>query len=86
MNNRKRPQYIEKQLNEINDIFRSIKLKDEDRYNNDLFTWFTNYLLHNNWYRGYNMYVDMTDTNGEFLGRGLAGPDYKNKDYYIQIW
>ena len=86
MSNRKRPQYIEKQLNEINDIFRSIKLKWEDKYNNDLFMWFTTHLSQHGWYRGFNMYVDMVDENGEFLGRGLAGTDYENKDYYIQIW
>ena len=89
MRNKKRPQYIEKQLKEINDIFRSERLKDEDRYNNDLFTWFTQYLLHNGWYRGFNVHYDMefTTSNGETkIIRALAGPDYAKKDYYIQIW
>ena len=37
MRNKKRPKYIEKQLSEINDILRSIRLKFDDKYNNDLF-------------------------------------------------
>lgn len=89
MRNKKRPQYIKKQLSEINDILRSIRLKFDDKYNNDLFSWFTNYLLHNGWYRGFNVHYDkeVTMSNGETkIIRALAGPDYETKDYYIQIW
>ena len=87
--NRKRPQYIEKQLNEINDILRNIRMKYNDRYSNDLFSWFTTYLLRNGWYRGFNMHYDkeITSSDGSTkVIRALAGPDYEKKDYYIQIW
>lgn len=87
--NRKRPQYIKKQLNEINDILRETRMKYEDRFTNPLFTWFTNYLLHNGWYRGFNMHYDkeITFSDGSTkVIRALAGPDYGKKDYYIQIW
>ena len=87
--NRKRPQYIEKQLNEINDILRETRMKYEDRFTNPLFTWFTDYLLHNGWYRGFNMHQDkeITFSDGSTkVNRSLAGADYEKKDYYIQIW
>ena len=87
MQNKKRPQYIEKQLSEINDILRSIRLKFDDKYNNDLFCWFTTYLLHHGWYRGFNMHYDVMPRPGtDKIIRALAGPDYETKDYYIQIW
>ena len=38
MQNKKRPQYIEKQLKEINDVLRNIRMKYDDRYSNDLFS------------------------------------------------
>ena len=82
---KQRPQYIEKQLSEINDILRAQRLKYEDKYNNALFVWFTNHLLHHGWYRGFNVHYDLTTDNGEVI-RALAGPDYETKDYYIQIW
>lgn len=89
MAHKRRPKYIEKQLSEINDILRSIRLKFDDKYENDLFSWFTNYLLHNGWYRGFNVHYDLEFKmdNGETkIIRALAGPDYESKDYYIQIW
>lgn len=89
MRNKKRPQYIEKQLSEINDIFRNEKLKWDAHYENDLFSWFTNYLLHNGWYRGFNVHYDKEVTYSDGTTkviRALAGPDYEKKDYYIQIW
>lgn len=81
-----RPKYIEKQLTEVNDILRAKKITYENKYDDNLFVFFTQHLLSHGWYRGFNMYVDMVDENGNFLGRGLAGPDYMNKDHYIQIW
>lgn len=89
MKDRKRPQYIEKQLQKINDYFRTIRLHFEDKYSNDLFAWYTSYLLTNGWYRGFNMYYDkeITCSDGTVkIIRVLAGPDYESKDYYIQIW
>jgi len=89
MRNKKRPQYIEKQLKEINDLFRNNRLKYNDRYTNDLFNWFTQYLLDHNWYRGFNMHYDQEVTCSDGTTkviRSLAGPDYEKKDYYIQIW
>ena len=87
--NRKRPQYIEKQLNEINDILRETRMKYEDRFTNPLFTWFTNYLLRNVWYRGFKMHYDndITFSGGSTkVTRALGGPKYATYDYYIQIW
>lgn len=86
---KKRPKYIEKQLKEINDIFRENRLKYDDRYNNDLFVWFSDHLLHNGWYQGFNMHYDkeFENENGtKETIRALAGPDYKKYDYYIQLW
>lgn len=89
MRNKKRPKYIEKQLSEINDIFRSKRLSWEAHYTDDLFQWFTTYLLHHGWYRGFNMHYDETVTYSDGttkIIRALAGPDYESRDYYIQIW
>ena len=89
MRNKKRPKYIEKQLQDINDMFRNQKLKWDDHYENPLFNWFTRYLLHNGWYRGFNMHYDqeVTYSNGTSkIIRALAGPEYEKYDYYIQIW
>ena len=86
--NRKRPQYIVKQLHEINDILRATRMKYEDRFTNPLFGWFTDYLLHNGWYHGFNMYYDkeVTYSDGSTnVIRALAGPEYENYDHYIQI-
>ena len=85
--NKKRPKYIEKQLQEINDILRDQRVKYEDRYNNPLFTWFTQHLLEHDWYCGFNMHYDVMPRPGtDKIIRALAGPDYEKKDYYIQIW
>lgn len=89
MQEKKRPQYIEKQLREVNDYFRNNRLKFEDKYNDTLFCWFTTYLSSHKWYRGFNMYYDkeVTYPDGSTkVIRALAGPDYEKKDYYIQIW
>lgn len=86
---KKRPQYIEKQLYQINDILRASRMKYDDRFDNPLFSWFTDYLLQHGWYRGFNMHYDkeVTYSNGTTkIIRALAGPDYETKDYYIQIW
>ena len=87
--NKKRPQYIEKMVNDINDHFRAIRLKDGDQYSNDLWNWFTCYLLGNGWYRGYNMHVDkyVTLADGTVKNvRALAGVNFAEEDYYLQIW
>ena len=87
--NIKRQKYIIKKLCEINDILRATRMKYEDRFTNPLFGWFTDYLLHNGWYRGFNMYYDkeVTCSDGSTdVIRALAGPEYKNYDHYIQIW
>ena len=83
--NKKRPQYIENQLKNINDALRSSRVKWDDHYTNPLFQWFTTYLLHHGWYRGFNTHYDVTTENGRVI-RALTGPDYENYDYYIQIW
>ena len=89
MTYKNRPQYIEKQLQEINKIFRAERLKFDGRYDDTLFMWFTNHLLKHGWYRGFNMYVDRTVVNPhtgiEHEEIVHAGLDYEKKDYYIQI-
>ena len=88
MANKKRPQYIENQLKEINDLLRATRLKYENKYDDNLFNWFTNHLLHHGWYRGFNMYYDkdvIIDGKSEVV-KVLAGPEYEKYDYYIQIW
>ena len=87
--NKKRPQYIENQLKEINDLFRTTRLKWNDHYENPLFQWFTRHLSEHGWYRGFNMHYDQEVTYSDGTTkviRALAGPDYENRDYYIQIW
>ena len=83
--NKKRPKYIENQLSEINDILREKRLKYEDHYNDTLFQWFTQHLLNHRWYRGFNMYYDIIKEDGSVF-RALAGENYKDYDYYLQIW
>lgn len=91
MADRKRPQYIEKQLKEVNDYFRSMKVQD---YHHDtLFHWWCNYLLAHKWYRGFNFHIDRyIDINGEQKPvRALTGPtnqlsDIEQSEWYIQIW
>lgn len=84
MQNKKRPQYIKKQLAEINDILHAIRLKDNKKYDCELFMWFTQHLLHHGWYRGFNYYID-EERDGKTY-RVLAGPEFNKMDYYIQIW
>lgn len=89
MRNKKRPQYIEKQLSEINDLFRTRKLKWDEKYEDSLFCWFTAYLSKHGWYRGFNMHYDKEITYSDDTTkviRALAGPEYEKYDYYIQIW
>ena len=89
MQNKKRPKHILKQLQEINDILRATRMKYDDRFSNPLFSWFTDYLLHNGWYCGFNMHYDQVVTYSDGTTkviRALGGPDYEKKDYYIQIW
>ena len=89
MQNKKRPKYIVKQLQEINDILRATRMKYGDHFSNPLFRWFTDHLLHNGWYRGFNMYYDKEVTNSDGTTkviRSLVGPDYEKEDYYVQIW
>lgn len=89
MSNKKRPQYIEKQLKEINDVLRANRVKYDDRYADNLFQWFTNYLLKHGWYRGFNMHYDkeVTYSDGTTkMIRAICGPEYEKYDYYIQIW
>ena len=80
-----RPKYIENQLKEINDILRDRRLKYDQKYEDNLFNWFTQHLLDHNWYRGFNMHYDIIKEDGTII-RALAGPDYESLDYYIQIW
>ena len=60
----------------------------QNKYDDNLFNWFTNHLLHHGWYRGFNMYYDkevIIDGKSEVV-KVLAGPEYEKYDYYIQIW
>lgn len=81
---KKRPKYIEAQIKEANEIFKAEKLRDEQRYDDTLWMWLVNHLLHHGWYRGYNMYETVT-VNGEEHDV-LAGTDFKDKDHFVQIW
>ncbi len=86
---KKRPQYIEKQRKQINDVLRATRMKYDDRFTNPLFGWFNDYLLQHGWYRGFNMHYDVEVKNPDGttnIIRALAGPDYEQKDYYVQIW
>ena len=85
MTMKKRPKYIEAQIKEANEIFRAKKLRDENRYDDTLWMWLVNHLLHHGWYRGYNMYVNLAK-EGEEPWLALAGPDFKDKDHFVQIW
>ena len=87
MKDRKRPQYIEKQLKQVNDFLRDNKVQDD--YKNPLFYWWTNYLSENGWYRGWNVHVDKV-LDGKVV-RVLAGPynsmdEATRRDHYVQIW
>lgn len=85
--NRKRPQYVEKQLKEVNKFLRETRVKDH--FSNDLFSWWCDYLLKNKWYKGFNYHYDKEVTYSDGSTKvihALAGPDYRNKDYYLQIW
>lgn len=92
----KRPKYIEKILAEVNDELRRRKVKDTGGfpYADSLFSFWTGYLLHNKWYKGWNIHVDrqVTYSDGSVhTVRALAGPyadrDEQTKaDDYVQIW
>ena len=85
----KRPKYIEKQLAEVNDYLRQMKVQEK----NMLFYWWCNYLSAHNWYRGFNFHIDREiEINGEVkIIRALTGPIrelpmYQQKRWYLQIW
>jgi len=87
----KRPKYIIKQLAEVNDYLRQMKV--QDHHNNLLFHWWCNYLSSHGWYSGWNFHIDREiDINGEKkIVRALTGVPEElsledKANYYIQIW
>ena len=91
MRNKKRPQYVEKMLEEINNYLRQNKI--QNHFNNDLFGFIVHYLSEHGWYRGWNTHIDKyLDINGEKkLVKALTGPvnnlsPEEQSEWYIQIW
>ena len=87
----KRPKFIVKQLAEVNDYFRQMKV--QDYHNNMLFHWWCNYLLEHKWYCGFNFHIDreIEIGNEKKIVRALTGPTEQlpaedQAKWYVQIW
>ena len=80
--NKKRPQYVQEIVDEINEIFYH---KKEKNTNCDLAIWLDHYLLNKGMYRGYNFYIDKTHTDGTTY-KVLAGSSDPNVYEYIQFY
>ena len=80
--NKKRPQYVQEIVDEINEIFYR---KKEKNVLCDLAIWLDHYLLNKGMYRGYNFYIDKTHTDGTTY-KVLAGSSDPNVYEYIQFY
>ena len=80
--NKKRPQYVQEIVDDINEIF--YHKKEKNAYC-DLAIWLDHYLLKKGMYRGYNFYIDKTLTDGKTY-KMLAGSSDPNKYEYIQFY
>ena len=80
--NKKRPQYVQEIVDEINEIFYRKKEKNSLC---DLAIWLDHYLLKKDMYRGYNFYIDKTHTDGT-TDKVLAGSSDPNEYEYIQFY
>ena len=80
--NKKRPQYVQEIVDEINEIFYR---KKEKNALCDLAIWLGSYLLKKGMYRGYNFYIDKTHTDGTTykVPAGSSDPDVYE---YIQFY
>ena len=80
--NKKRPQYVQEIVDDINEIFYH---KKEKNAHCDLAIWLDHYLLKKGMYRGYNLFIDKTHTDGK-TDKVLAGSADPNVYEYIQIY
>lgn len=80
--NKKRPQYVQEIVDEINEIFYR---KKEKNALCDLACWLDHYLLKKGMYRGYNFYIDKTHIDGTTY-KTLAGSSDPNEYEYIQFY
>ncbi len=82
-NYRKRTKSMQKLVDNTNEYFRRIGMKDE--FNSDLFWFVCEKLIEKNMYHGYNFHVRKFKEDGtEYYP--LAGTSNKNKYDFIQIW
>lgn len=80
--NKKRLQYVQEIVDDINEIFYH---KKEKNAHCDLAIWLDHYLLKKGMYRGYNFYIDKTLTDGKTY-KMLACSDDPNVYEYIQFY
>ena len=80
--NKKRPQYVQEIVDEINEIFYR---KKEKNALCDLAIWLDHYLLKKGMYHGYNFFIDKTHTDGKTY-KVLAGSSDPNVYEYIQFY
>ena len=80
--NKKRPQYVQEIVDDINEIFYH---KKEKNAHCDLAIWLDHYLLKKEMYRGYNFFIDKTQTDGKTY-KVLAGSSDPNEYEYIQFY
>ena len=79
---KKRPQYVQEIVDEINEIFYR---KKEKNALCDLAIWLDHYLLKKGMYCGYNFFIDETHTDGKTY-KVLAGSSDPNVYEYIQFY
>ena len=80
---RERTKSMQKLVDDTNEYFRRIGMKDE--FKSDLFWFVCDKLTEKNMYRGYNFHVRKFKEDGtEYYP--LAGTSNKNKYDFIQIW
>lgn len=85
MARRKRPQILENQLAAVNEWLSRNEVKSQD---NELFSFWCDWLIQNKYYRGFNFYVNkvISTTEGPKSGLVLAGSSDPAKYDCLQIW
>lgn len=83
MQDKKRPKYIVKQIEEVNEFLRNTGEKDAFC---SLMSFWSSYLVHNGWYRGYNFYKMKYFPEMGKSRPVLAGSSNPAEYEFIQLW
>lgn len=80
MSNKKRPLYVQEIIDSVNKHIRQLKIKDQYH---PLATWLSDYLIKKDLYRGFSMFVEKTDNQGnKYVALAGKGNDFEFIQYF----